>query len=163
MPAVRALEPRIREAAGAMEAERRLPPALARALMEAGVFRMGVPSAYGGTELDPMSQVRVVEELSRIDGSVGWLSMISSAASFLSAFLEPRVAQRLFGGVDSVLAGQIRPPQRADLVAGGYRVSGRFHFASGCQHDNLLACGCNVYEYTHPCLHCSTPHSTDYI
>jgi alkylation response protein AidB-like acyl-CoA dehydrogenase len=43
--AVRALEPRIREAADTMEAERRLPPALARALMEAGVFRMGVPSA----------------------------------------------------------------------------------------------------------------------
>ena len=65
LAAVRALEPRIREVADTMEAERRLPPALARALMEAGVFRMGVPRVYGGTELDPMSQVRVVEELSR--------------------------------------------------------------------------------------------------
>lgn len=136
-----------------MEAERRLPPALARALMEAGVFRMGVPRVYGGTELDPMSQVRVVEELSRIEGSVGWLSMISSAGSFLAAFLEPHVAQRLFGGVDSVVAGQIRPPQRADLVEGGYRVSGRFHFASGCQHASLMACGCTVYENGVPRLH----------
>jgi alkylation response protein AidB-like acyl-CoA dehydrogenase len=153
LAAVRALEPRIREAADTMEAERRLPPALARALMEAGVFRMGVPRVYGGTELDPMSQVRVVEELSRIEGSVGWLSMISSAGSFLAAFLDPRVAQRLFGGVDSVVAGQIRPPQRADLVAGGYRVSGRFHFASGCQHASLMACGCTVYENGAPRLH----------
>jgi hypothetical protein len=45
--------------------------------------------------------------------------MISSAGSFLAAFLEPSAAQRIFGGVESVLAGQIRPPQRADLVEGG--------------------------------------------
>ena len=62
---------------------------LAHRLMEAGVFRMGTPRAYGGGELDPMSQVRVVEELARIEGSVGWLSMISTAGSFIAAFLEP--------------------------------------------------------------------------
>ncbi|HEX4210309.1 MAG TPA: acyl-CoA dehydrogenase family protein, partial [Candidatus Binataceae bacterium] len=54
--AVTALEPQIRESAPAIEAERRLPPALAQALMRAGIFRMGVPQAYGGPELDPMSQ-----------------------------------------------------------------------------------------------------------
>src|SRR5271155_4793558 len=101
LAAVRALEPEIRAAAGIIEAERRLPPPLARALMEAGVFRMGVPHIYGGMELDPMSQVRVVEELSRIEGSVGWLSMISTAGSFIAGFLEPPVAQRFFGGVES--------------------------------------------------------------
>src|SRR5260370_16583397 len=79
--------------------------------------------------------------------------MISSAGSFLAALLDPRVAQRLFGGVASVVAGQIRPPKRADLVAGGYRVSGRFHFASGCQHPSLMACGCTVYENGEPRLH----------
>jgi alkylation response protein AidB-like acyl-CoA dehydrogenase len=123
---VRALEPRIRAASDAIEAERRLPPDLTRGLMEAGVFRMGLARPYGGPELDPMSQVRVVEELARIEGSVGWLSMIGSAGSFLAAFLDPPVAQRFFGSVDSVQAGNLRPPQRADLVDGGYRVSGRF-------------------------------------
>ncbi|MGA2410926.1 MAG: acyl-CoA dehydrogenase family protein [Candidatus Binataceae bacterium] len=150
---VRALEPQIREAAGEIEAERRLPPQLARALMETGIFRMGVPRAYGGPELDPMSQVRIVEELARIEGSVGWLSMISSAGSFISAFLEPKAAQAFFGGVDSVLAGQIRPPQRADLTDGGYRLSGTFHFNSGCQHASLIVCGCTIYENGEPRRH----------
>ena len=68
--AVMALEPHIRGAAPAIDADRRLPPALAQDLMRAGIFRMGVPRAYGGPELDPMSQVRVVEELSRIEGAV---------------------------------------------------------------------------------------------
>jgi alkylation response protein AidB-like acyl-CoA dehydrogenase len=95
--AVEALAPQIKDAVATMEAERRLPLALARALMEAGVFRMGVPRVYGGGELEPMSQVRVVEELSRLDGSVGWLAMIGTAGGFLAAFLAPPVAQRLFG------------------------------------------------------------------
>jgi alkylation response protein AidB-like acyl-CoA dehydrogenase len=149
---VRALEPKIRASAEAIEAERRLPPELARNLMEAQVFRMGTPHAYGGPELDPMSQVRVVEELARIEGSVGWLSMISSAGSFLAAFLDPPVAQRFFGDVNHVLAGNLRPPQRADLVDGGYRVSGRFRFGSGCQHASIVACGCVVYERGEPRL-----------
>ncbi len=119
LESVKALEPQIRAARDAIEEHRGLPPALAHSLMEAGVFRMGVPRIYGGPELDPMAQVRIVEELTRIEGAVGWLSMISSAGSFLAAFLKPEPAQRLFGGVESVLAGQLRPPQRAELADGG--------------------------------------------
>ena len=152
MESVKALEPQIRAARDAIEEQRGLPTALARSLMEAGVFRMGVPRIYGGPELDPMAQVRVVEELSRIEGAVGWLSMISSAGSFLAAFLKAEPAQRLFGGVESVLAGQLRPPQRADLVEGGYRVNGRFHFASGSGHASVMTCGCTIYENGRPRL-----------
>ena len=149
---VEALAQKIKDSADVMEAERCLPSDLARALMEAGVFRLGVPSAYGGPQLDPMGQVRVVEELSRLNGSVGWLSMIGSAASFMAAFLAPPVAQRLFGDTYSVAAGQLRPPQRADVVEGGYRVSGTWHFASGCQHATVLVCGSTVYENGQPRL-----------
>jgi alkylation response protein AidB-like acyl-CoA dehydrogenase len=152
LESVKALEPQIRAARDAIEEQRCLPGALAHSLMEAGVFRMGVPRIYGGPELDPMAQVRVVEELTRIEGAVGWLSMISSAGSFLAAFLKPEPAQRLFGGVESVLAGQLRPPQRADLADGGYRVSGRFHFASGSGHASVMTCGCTVYENGRPRL-----------
>ncbi len=53
-----------------IEADRRIPPDLARAMMEAGIFRMAAPRVYGGGELDPMTQVRVVEELARMEGSV---------------------------------------------------------------------------------------------
>jgi len=152
LEAVIALEPQIRAASGAIEDNRSLPPALAHKLMQAGVFRMGVPRANGGPELDPMAQVRVVEELSRIEGAVGWLSMISTAGSFLAAFLKPEPAQRLFGSVESVVAGQLRPPQRADVADGGYRVTGTFHFASGSSHASVMTCGCTIYENGRPRL-----------
>ncbi len=152
LAAVKAVEPQIRAASDAIETQRSLPPALARELMKAGIFRMAVPNAYGGPELDPMAQVRVVEELSRIEGAVGWLSMISTAGSFLAAFLKPEPAQRLFGSIESVVAGQLRPAQRADVVDGGYRVSGTFHFASGSGHASVMTCGCTIYENGRPRL-----------
>ncbi len=120
--------------------------------MEAGVFRMAVPRAYGGGELDPMTQVRVIEELSRMEGSVGWLAMIGAAGGPMAAFMDPPVARRLFGQVDSVGAGMIRPPQHAEVVEGGFRVSGRFRFASGCQHATMMTCGCALYQDGKPLL-----------
>jgi alkylation response protein AidB-like acyl-CoA dehydrogenase len=144
--ATRALAPLIREARGAMEAERRLTPPVVDALRTLGAFRLAVPHAYGGFELDPATQVRVVEELSRMDGSVGWCAMISSAGSFAGAFLAPAVAQRVFGPIGFSLAGQVVPVGRAELVSGGYRVTGRYRFGSGCQHASVIAGGCVVFE-----------------
>ena len=152
LAAAQALEPLIRAAADQIEADRRLPSALIRAIEQAGVFRMAVPRVYGGGELDPMTQVRVVEELSRMDGSVGWLTMIGAAGGPMAAFMDPTVAQRLFGQVDSVAAGQIRPPQHAEVVAGGFRISGRYRFASGCQHATMMTCGCLLFEDGKPLM-----------
>src|SRR5215510_5566374 len=114
--AAQALAPLIQESLGAMEAERRLSPKVVAALRELGAFRLAVLCAYGGLELDPVTQVRVVEELSRMDGSVGWCAMISSAGSFAGAFLAPAVAQRLCSAVDFSIAGQVVPTGRAELV-----------------------------------------------
>jgi indole-3-acetate monooxygenase len=144
--ATRALRPLIAEAANAMEAERRLPAQVVDAVRQLGAFRMAVPLAYGGLELDPVTQVQVVEELSRMDGSVGWCAMVSSAGSFGAAFLSPATARRLCGHTNFSLAGQVVPVGRAELVDGGYRVSGRYRFGSGCQHASIMAGGCVVFE-----------------
>src|ERR1700689_63927 len=86
LSATQLLAPLINESRPAIETERQLPPPLVHALRELRAFRMAVPRAYGGLELDPMTQVQVVEELSRMDGSVGWCAMISTAGSFGAAF-----------------------------------------------------------------------------
>src|SRR5579872_5280033 len=86
LAATRSLAPLIAQCAGEMNADRQLPARLLDALRALGAFRMAVPRVYGGLELDPITQVRVVEELSRMDGSVGWCAMISTAGSFGAAF-----------------------------------------------------------------------------
>jgi alkylation response protein AidB-like acyl-CoA dehydrogenase len=146
LAATQSLAPLIAESAGEMNADRQLPARLVDALRALGAFRMAVPRVYGGLELDPLTQVRVVEELSRMDGSVGWCAMISTAGSFGAAFLEPAIAHRLCGDQDFSLAGQVVPAGRADLVDGGYRVSGRYRLGSGCRHASIMSGGCIVFE-----------------
>jgi alkylation response protein AidB-like acyl-CoA dehydrogenase len=148
--ATQALAPLIKESAGAIEAERKFPPTILEAMRKLGAFRMAVPRAYGGLELDPMTQVRVVEELSRMDGSVGWCAMVSTAGSFAAGFLAPEVAQRLCGHDDFSLAGQVVPMGRAEVVDGGYRINGRYRFGSGCQHASIIIGGCVVFEGGNP-------------
>src|SRR5207247_4698998 len=81
-----------------------------------------------------------------IEGSGGRSLVISSAGSFLADFPQPAIAERLFGAKESVVAENLRPPQRADAIDGGYRVNGHFRFGSGCHHASVMACGCVVYR-----------------
>lgn len=148
--ATRALAPRIQAARDEIEAGRRLPLGIVQAIREAGIIRMTMPRAWGGPEADPWIQIRVIEELSRIDGSVGWCAMIGSDGGYFSAFLEPAVGRALYQDLDAVTASVIRPSGRARAVEGGYRVTGCWAFASGCQHSAWLVGNCVVHDGDRP-------------
>jgi alkylation response protein AidB-like acyl-CoA dehydrogenase len=90
------LAPQIRAASQEIEQGRQVPPPLAAAMKEAGVFGMVMPRAWGGPELDPMTQFRIIEALAMEDGSVGWCAMIGCDAGYISAFLDQDVAREMF-------------------------------------------------------------------
>jgi len=144
--AATALVPAIRERRDQIERERRLPLDLVDALKTAGVFRIAMPRAWGGPELDPITQLRVIEALSVADASVGWCAMIGSEGGYLSGFLDQQVAREMYSDIDAVTAVALTPTGRAVKANGRYRVSGRWPFASGCQHSTWLVGGCLVYE-----------------
>src|SRR3954469_19627298 len=85
LDAARALGPSIRAAADQIERDRRLPPPLVDALAAAGVFRLLVPRALGGLEVEPAMMIDVVEEIARANGSAGWCAMIGATSAVLSA------------------------------------------------------------------------------
>jgi indole-3-acetate monooxygenase len=146
LEAIRALGPRIRAAAEQIETERRLPLALVSAMQGAGVFRMPMPRAWGGPEADPLTQIEVIEALSAADGSAGWCAMIGSDGGYFTAFLDDAVGRELYHDLDAVTASSFRPSGRAVEVAGGYRVTGRWAFASGCQHSTWFLPLCVVFD-----------------
>ena len=150
--AARALGPQIRAAVEEMEQGRRLPAAVVQAMQQAGAFRMTMPREWGGPEADPLTQVRIVEALSRADGSVGWCSMIGSDGGYFTAFLDQAVAREMYPDMNAVTATVLRPTGRAVAVKDGYRVSGRWKFASGCQHSTWIANACAVFDDTTPRL-----------
>ena len=150
--AARALGPRIRAAADEIERDRRLPPWLVQAMKEAGIFRMTLPRAWGGLEVDLLTQIRVIEELSAADGSVGWCAMIGSDGGYWSSFLEDTVGRELYRDLDAVTGSSTRPTGRALAHNGGFLVSGRWGFGSGCQHSTWMVSNCVVYDGEAPRL-----------
>ena len=152
LAAARALAREIESRAAEIAALRRLPADLVAKLKSAGVFRMPMPRAWGGPEMAPRAQVEVIEVLSAADPSVGWCAMIGSDAGFYSAFLEDEPARKLFPDLDCVTAGLIQPAGQARRTDGGYRVSGRWAFGSGCTHADVIAAGCIVLEDEKPVI-----------
>ncbi len=150
--AVTALVPQIIESREEIEHERRLPLPIVEALQQAGAFRMTMPRDWGGAEIDPLSQLRIVETLSAADASVGWCVMIGCDSGYLSGFLDQHIAREMYPDIDAVTACSLLPRGRAVKVDGGYRVSGHWPFSSGCQHSIWIIGGCLVYDGDQPRL-----------
>lgn len=143
--AAEALAPQIRAARDEIEASRCLPDSLVQAMIQAGLFQLNLPSAMGGPEAPPLTTFEAIEALSKIEGSVGWCAMISSSVSLFLSRLRADVGQALAGQpADVRAAGSVRPEGEAYPAAGGYRLRGRWDFASGVMHANWLLCTCKI-------------------
>src|SRR5580698_4123671 len=130
---IRALAPGIPARAAEIEAARQMPPDLVEALKAIGVFRMFAPRSHGGMELDFPSGMKVVTELARIEGSIGWTAMIASASTIFLSLVQKRIFDEVYkDGPDAIIAGSGQPSGMAEAVPGGFRVNGRWAFASGC-------------------------------
>jgi alkylation response protein AidB-like acyl-CoA dehydrogenase len=154
--AIAGLLPTIRSARDEAEARRCLPPDLVRALADADLFWMFTPRSMGGGELDPITRMDILEALARVDGSVAWCVEIGSGTAWmLSGWLPDGVARELLCREPRpIVAGSVaNPVGRALQVDGGYRVTGRWAWGSGCTHSSLLIGGCMVMDGDRPALH----------
>src|SRR4051794_20949151 len=124
---------------------RRLPDELVAAMRDEGVFRMLVPEAVGGLEAHPIELVSAVAELARADGAAGWCAAIGATSGLLAGYLPEDAAREIYGDASTISGGVFAPRGKAVRRGdGGYRVSGRWPFASGCTHCNWLMGGCFV-------------------
>src|SRR5262245_59489655 len=146
LAAAQALAPRVREAADAIERERRLPAGLVRACAEAGLFRMLVPRALGGAEVDPATMIAAIETVATADASAGWCVMIGATTGVVSGYLPEEVAHTVYGDPTVVTGGAYAPSGRAVVAGDDFRVRGRWAFASGCEHCAWLLGGCVVLD-----------------
>jgi indole-3-acetate monooxygenase len=140
---IRALAPEVMKRAGEFEAARRIPLDLIERLKSIGIFRMFAPRSFGGLELDLPIGLDIITMLSRLDGSLGWTAMIGSGSSLVLPSLPREKLARVYRfGPDVIAGGAAQPAGTAEAVDGGFRVSGRWPFASGCQHADWLFALC---------------------
>jgi alkylation response protein AidB-like acyl-CoA dehydrogenase len=141
------LAPLITAHAGQTEQAREIAPEVLDALHDARLFRMLIPASCDGWEADPLSYMQVIEELAKADGSTAWCVVQASGCSVAAAYLAPEVARDIFGAPNAVMSsGPFNPDAKAIAIAGGYRVSGSWSFASGIKHAHWLGCHCLIYE-----------------
>jgi alkylation response protein AidB-like acyl-CoA dehydrogenase len=135
----------VARSADRIEGERRLPPELLDALHAGGWFRMLLPKAYGGGEIDPVSFVETVSQIARHDASTAWCLGQNCVCSMVAAFVAPEVAAEIFArDPRAVLAWGPGPNALAVPVEGGWRISGSFAFASGGRHASWLGGYCRI-------------------
>jgi indole-3-acetate monooxygenase len=145
--AARSLIPQVLAARDECERLRHVPTPMVEALAEAGLLQMYLPRSMGGLELPPLVVFRAVEEISRVDGSIGWCTMIATGVSHSVGLLEAEVGRSMAGHpADMRMAGSIRPMGRARPVDGGHRIDGRWDFASGVNHARWLMCPCVIWD-----------------
>jgi alkylation response protein AidB-like acyl-CoA dehydrogenase len=100
-----------------------------------GIF---APRELGGLEADPVTVTLILEALARIDGSAGWTIGILSNSTVVGAYLPVGSARRVFVNDVPPIAGIFLPKGQAEPVSGGYRVNGRWPFASGIHHAEWI-------------------------
>ena len=143
----RDLGPLIATYAAHTEQARELAPEVLAALHEARLFRLLLAKSCDGWEAEPATFLQVVEEIAKADASTAWCVVQASGCSMSAAYVAPEVAREIFGPARAVMAwGPVGPKAKAVPVAGGYRASGTWSFASGIKHASWLGCHCPVVE-----------------
>jgi indole-3-acetate monooxygenase len=144
---IQELAPGITSRVAEIEASRRIPPDLVEALRSIGLFRIFVPQSHGGLELDLPTALDIIGALGRIDGSVGWTAMIGGGCDMFAALLPRGTYEQVYqNGPDVIIGGSSQPVGTAEAVPGGWRVNGRWPFATGCQHAEWMLWLCVMTE-----------------
>jgi indole-3-acetate monooxygenase len=149
----RTLAPQIQSYADEIEAERELPQPLFEALADAGMFHMALPRTLGCPEIDLPTYIQVIEELGQADASTAWVINQGGIFATYAARMPPGVARAIWIDTPrSVVSNTPAATAQAVVVPGGFRVTGRQGFSTGCRHASWVAPHAQVLEDGRPRL-----------
>jgi alkylation response protein AidB-like acyl-CoA dehydrogenase len=129
-----------------IERTRRIPEPLLAQLHEARLARMLLPRSVDGDQVDPGIYFRAIEEVGRHDASVAWNLFVANSSALIAPFINLESARTIFADPRTIVAWGPPNASRAHAVSGGYLVSGRWDFASGCRQSNWMGAHCHVVE-----------------
>jgi 3-hydroxy-9,10-secoandrosta-1,3,5(10)-triene-9,17-dione monooxygenase len=144
---VRELLPTFRDRADEGDRLRVVPEASIKELEETGFFRLLQPKRYGGLEADPVDFYTAVRDIATADGSTGWVSSVVGVHPWQVALFADEAQQAVWGDDPSVrLSSSYAPTGKAVLTEGGFKLSGKWSFSSGCDHCTWVLLGGLVFN-----------------
>ncbi|HRH75059.1 MAG TPA: hypothetical protein PLM62_18365, partial [Zoogloea sp.] len=139
--ALEALLPEIRQRRKEFEKQQHISPDIIQRFKEIGVYRALVAKRFGGDEKSPAEFCQLIERIAEADGSAGWVASFGIGGVYLAALPLATLEKLYANGPDVVFAGGIFPPQPAELVEGGFKVSGRWSWGSGSMGAEVVGAG----------------------
>ena len=138
-----ALRPILERNAVEAEETRRIPQENIDALREAGLLRVTVPRRYGGYEVPVGTKMAVSEAVARNGcGSTAWVTALINICNWMGGTLDEQAQDDIWGtNPDAMIAGVLAPSPEVTKVDGGYRVSGKWPWASGSWHADWVLVG----------------------
>jgi alkylation response protein AidB-like acyl-CoA dehydrogenase len=138
---VRHIGGRIKERAAEVEQSCRVPDEHVAALRELGFFRLVQPRAFGGYEQTFDKLVDINIELAQYCASTAWVCGLLAAHQWLLASFPEQAQHDVWdGNPDALVCGSYAPVTKATPVQGGYQISGRWSYASGCDNTQWAVC-----------------------
>jgi indole-3-acetate monooxygenase len=133
------------------ERERKLPDELMASLRRARIFSIYTPKQFGGMGLALVDALQIVEEVSRLDGSTGWVVSLGFANDLFTSVIDQQAAAKVFEeDAFALIAGSPGFNMRAAPVEGGYEVSGQWAFASGAPNAKWVNAAVPVFDGDKP-------------
>ncbi len=144
---VRDLLPVLAERAQETEDARDVPAESVKALEETGFFRLLQPARFGGLEADPVTFLTAVRLIASACGSTGWVASVLGVHAWQLALFPPPAQEEVWGDDPAArMSSSYAPTGRAEAVAGGHRLTGRWSFSSGCDHATWVLLGAIVTD-----------------
>jgi len=144
---VRDLLPTIRERADEAERLRVLPEATVKDLEATGFFRLLQPRRYDGFEADVIDFYTAVRDIAGACGSTGWVASVVGVHPWQVALFAEEAQDAVWGSDTTTrLSSSYAPTGRAVVAEGGYQLSGKWSFSSGCDHASWVLLGGLVFD-----------------
>ena len=143
----RALIPILERNAAATEAGRRVVEENIEAIRAAGLFKIAVPRRFGGLETDTRTFLDVSRELAKGCGSTAWVTTLLNVCSWFVGLGGAEMQEDIWGGDhEARIAGVFAPSATSQAVEGGFRVTGKWPWASGCLHADWALVGIPIVD-----------------
>jgi alkylation response protein AidB-like acyl-CoA dehydrogenase len=130
----------------------RITETLARAFREAGLFEMAFPRRVGGLEMTLADQIAVVAKIARVDAGSAWNVGVLNATGYYAGRLGDEAYAELYPTRDMPTSGSFHPRGRADVVDGGYLVTGQWDWGSGSYVAEHIVGGALVFDDGEPVI-----------
>jgi|TARA_B100000315_G_scaffold222469_1_gene226550 alkylation response protein AidB-like acyl-CoA dehydrogenase len=152
LEAAKSISKQIHERSDEIEKARRVPADISDQMAKAGLYRMGLPRSLGGFESPPELSSRVFEILAQGDASCAWTVFIATTSCTALVAIPQTAAAEVFSDPETLITGVFAPTGTAEIVDGGFRVSGRWQWGSGSENATWVMGGCQLLDNAEPVL-----------